>query len=152
MDTFETIAASAFVDKSEGTACTAGASLRGAECCRCVSLAARVPRRTEMARKRKTAEKGSKDDCRGNPGKVAPVIDRNRCEGKEDCAIVCPYDVFEIGTLSPEDRASLSLVGKLKAWANGNRQAFVMKPLECHACNLCVDACPEDALVLAAVR
>jgi NAD-dependent dihydropyrimidine dehydrogenase PreA subunit len=105
-----------------------------------------------MARKRKTAEKGSKDDCRGNPGKVAPVIDRNRCEGKEDCAIVCPYDVFEIGTLSPEDRASLSLVGKLKAWANGNRQAFVVKALECHACNLCVDACPEDALVLAAVR
>ncbi|MBC8341836.1 MAG: hypothetical protein H8E63_09285 [Proteobacteria bacterium] len=47
-----------------------------------------------MARKRKTAEKGSKDDCRGNPGKVIPVIDRN----------------------------------------------------------LCVDACPEDALVLAAVR
>ena len=47
-----------------------------------------------MARKQKNVERGSKDCCRGNPGKVVPVIDRNRC----------------------------------------------------------VDACPEDALVLAAVR
>jgi NAD-dependent dihydropyrimidine dehydrogenase PreA subunit len=96
--------------------------------------------------------KGSKEDCRGNPGKVAPVIERNRCEGKEDCAIVCPYDVFEMGTLSEQDRASLSLLGKVKAWAHGNRQAFIVKLLDCHACNLCVEACPEDALVLAAVR
>jgi len=105
-----------------------------------------------MARKQKNVERGSKDGCRGNPGKVAPVIDRNRCEGEEDCVIVCPYDVLEMGALSTQDRASLSFVGKLKAWVHGNRQAFVVKALECHACNLCVDACPEDALVLAAVR
>ena len=28
--------------------------------------------------------------CPGEPGKVAPVVDRNRCEGKEDCVRVCP--------------------------------------------------------------
>ena len=91
-------------------------------------------------------------DCKGEPGKVAPVVDRNRCEAKDDCVRVCPYDVFEIHDLSKEDKASLSLLGKLKAWAHGNRQAFVVRPGECHACQLCVEACPEDALSLAPVR
>ena len=89
------------------------------------------------------------DTCRGEPGKVAPVVDRNRCEAKEDCVRVCPYDVFEIHPLSKEDRASLSLLGKLKAWAHGNKQAFVVRPEACHACQLCVEACPENAIRLA---
>jgi len=92
------------------------------------------------------------DTCRGEPGKVAPVVDRNRCEAKEDCVRVCPYDVFEIRPLSRSDRATLSLLGKLKAWAHGNRQAFVVRPDACHACQLCVEACPEDALTLAPNR
>jgi len=91
-------------------------------------------------------------DCRGEPGKVAPAVDRNRCEGKEDCLRVCPYDVFEVRVLDAEDRASLSLFGKLKAWAHGNRQAYVVRPQDCHACQLCIEACPEDALRLAPVR
>jgi 4Fe-4S ferredoxin len=91
-------------------------------------------------------------DCRGEPGKVAPAVDRNRCEGKEDCVRVCPYDVFEVRVLDAEDRASLSLFGKLKAWAHGNRQAYVVRPQDCHACQLCIEACPEDALRLAPVR
>ena len=92
------------------------------------------------------------NDCRGEPGKVAPVVDRNRCEGKEDCVRVCPYDVFEIRVLDAADRASLSLMGRLKAWAHGNRQAHVVRPKDCHACQLCIDACPESALRLAPVR
>ena len=48
----------------------------------------------------------NKEDCRGEPGTVAPVVDRNRCEGKEDCLRVCPVDVFEIRTLSPVERSS----------------------------------------------
>ena len=90
--------------------------------------------------------------CKGEPGKVAPVVDRNRCEAKEDCVRVCPYDVFEIRPLSKTDRASLSLLGRVKAWAHGNRQAFVVHPEACHACQLCVQACPEDALRLAPYR
>jgi 4Fe-4S ferredoxin len=88
-------------------------------------------------------------DCRGVPGRVAPVVDRNRCEGKEDCVRVCPYDVFEMGKLTPEERAALSLLGRLKAWAHGNRQARVVRPRDCHACQLCIAACPEQALRLA---
>jgi 4Fe-4S ferredoxin len=90
------------------------------------------------------------DECPGEPGRVAPVVDRNRCEAKEDCVRVCPYDVFEIRPLSAADRRSLSLLGKVKAWAHGNRQAFVVNGDVCHACQICVDACPENAIRLTA--
>ena len=89
------------------------------------------------------------EDCSDIAGRVAPVVDRDRCEGKADCVRVCPFDVFEIGTLSRKQRAELSLFGRLKAWAHKNQQAFVVKPLDCHACQLCVRACPEHALHLA---
>ena len=91
----------------------------------------------------------STESCRGEPGKVAPVVDRNRCEAKAGCVRVCPYGVFEIRLLSEADRRSLSLLGRLKAWAHGNRQAFVARPEACHACRLCIEACPEEALSLA---
>jgi NAD-dependent dihydropyrimidine dehydrogenase PreA subunit len=92
------------------------------------------------------------NECDGNPGKVAPVVDRNRCEAKAQCVQVCPYNVFEIRSLSPEERSGLSLLGRLKAWAHGNRQAFVVHPADCHACQLCIKACPEQALRLVPYR
>lgn len=92
------------------------------------------------------------DECRGEPGKVAPVVDRNRCEAKADCVRVCPYDVFEIRALGAAERASLSLLGRLRAWAHANEQAFVVRPADCHACQRCIEACPENALRLAPVR
>lgn len=91
-------------------------------------------------------------DCRGEAGRIAPVVDRNRCEAKGDCLRVCPYDVFEIRTLSSEERASLSWLGWLKALAHRNRQAYVVRPQDCHACQMCVAACPEHALQMAAYR
>jgi NAD-dependent dihydropyrimidine dehydrogenase PreA subunit len=81
---------------------------------------------------------------------MAPVIDRNRCEGKEDCVRVCPYDVFEVGRLSREDRRGLTLVGRLKAFAHRGRQAFAVRADVCHGCGLCVTACPERAITLRA--
>jgi NAD-dependent dihydropyrimidine dehydrogenase PreA subunit len=84
------------------------------------------------------------------PGTVAPVIDRNRCEAKEDCVRVCPYDVFEVRPLGPAEKATLTVLGRVKAFFHGNRQAFVVKPDECHACQLCVAACPEQAITLRA--
>jgi NAD-dependent dihydropyrimidine dehydrogenase PreA subunit len=81
-------------------------------------------------------------------GLLAPVIDRNRCEGKEDCVRICPYDVFEIGTLPSEERAKLSLKGRLKAFVHGNKQAFAVRAADCHGCGLCVEACPEKAITL----
>lgn len=90
--------------------------------------------------------------CPGEPGKVVPVVDRNRCEAKADCVRVCPYDVFEIRPLTEADRQSLSLRGRITSWAHGNKQAYVVHAEACHACGLCITACPEKALSLAPFR
>lgn len=86
--------------------------------------------------------------CSELSGKVAPVVDRNRCEGSGACVRVCPFKVFEIRILDPQDRSALSVRGKLKAWAHGGSQAYLANPRNCHACRLCIDACPEKALEL----
>jgi len=87
-------------------------------------------------------------DCSGLPGRVVPLIDRNRCEAKSKCVDVCPYHVFELHALAPADRAALSLVGRLKAWAHGGKQAYAVRAQDCHACGRCVVACPEQAIKL----
>jgi NAD-dependent dihydropyrimidine dehydrogenase PreA subunit len=92
-----------------------------------------------------------KSRCQPDAGRVAPVIDRNRCEAKGDCVRVCPFDVFEIGTIGPDERSGLTLVGRLKAFAHRGRQAFAVHADACHACGLCVTACPERAISLAEV-
>ena len=86
--------------------------------------------------------------CSGTSGRVIPVIDRNRCEAKADCVRVCPYGVFSIQKLTTEDRANLSLRGRLKAFFHGAKQAYTPKADQCHACGLCVSACPEGAITL----
>jgi len=86
--------------------------------------------------------------CNQPPGAVTPVIDRTRCEGKEACVAVCPYDVFEIRVLTRDERGLLPFMSRLKAMAHGNRQAFAVRAELCHACGLCVAACPERAIRL----
>jgi 4Fe-4S ferredoxin len=92
-----------------------------------------------------TANAGS---CRQLAGTFAPAINRNKCEGKGPCVPACPYDVLELGVLTKSDRADLSLVGKIKAFAHGGKQAFVVAPDLCAACGLCVQICPEKAITL----
>jgi 4Fe-4S ferredoxin len=87
------------------------------------------------------------DDCK-EAGVLAPAIDRNRCEGKEDCVRVCPYHVFEMGVLSVDERRGLSILGRLKGWAHGYRQSFAAHADQCHSCGQCVSACPEKAIQL----
>lgn len=81
---------------------------------------------------------------------MAPVVDRNRCEGKAECIRVCPYDVFAIRRIGPEERRGLALLGRLKALAHGGRQAFAVRAGACQGCGLCVAACPERAITLRA--
>jgi 4Fe-4S ferredoxin len=87
-------------------------------------------------------------DCKHDAGVFVPVIDRSRCEGKEECVQVCPYSVFEMRQLSDPDKRAMSLGARLKAWAHGSRQAFAVNSQNCHACGLCVSACPERAIKL----
>lgn len=86
--------------------------------------------------------------CRSEAGELSPVVDRERCEGKADCVRVCPYDVFEIRKLTRAERSDLGLRGKIKGFAHGWMQAFVVRADQCHACGLCVSACPEHAIRL----
>ncbi len=95
---------------------------------------------------------GAEPQSKRVAGQVVPLIDRNRCEAKAGCVQVCPFGVFEIRGLEPSDRVALSLIGRLKAWAHGNRQAYVVRPDDCQACRLCVEACPEEAIRLIPAR
>jgi len=91
-----------------------------------------------------------RSECKA-PGVLQPVIDRDRCEGKADCARVCPYDVFELRKLTADERRVLPLLARFKLFVHGGKQAFAVNAPDCHACGLCVQACPEKAIRLAAV-
>lgn len=91
------------------------------------------------------------EPCAPESGQVAPVIDRSRCEAKEDCVRVCPYHVFEVRRLTGDERQSLGWVARAKLVVHGGRQAFAVRAADCHACGLCVKACPEKAIRLTAV-
>ncbi|MNK81914.1 ferredoxin [compost metagenome] len=88
------------------------------------------------------------EKCRAAPLTYQPVVDRNRCEGKDDCVQVCPYGVFEVRRIDPEDFADLSFRGKLKSWVHGKQTAYTPNADKCKACGLCVVACPEKAITL----
>lgn len=86
--------------------------------------------------------------CDERSGRLLPVIDRNRCEAKNDCVVVCPYNVFELRLLTPEERAPFSWIVRFKLWVRGGKQAFAVRGPDCRACGLCVTACPEKAIRL----
>jgi NAD-dependent dihydropyrimidine dehydrogenase PreA subunit len=89
------------------------------------------------------------EQCRAEPGRYVPVIDRARCQGKRDCVEVCPYDVFEVRRIDDADFAALGLLGKLSSMAHGRKTAYTPRASVCQACGLCVVACPEKAIQLA---
>lgn len=89
------------------------------------------------------------EPCTQPPGEFKPVIDRGRCEGKADCVVICPYEVFELAIVPAEDRTGLGFTGKLKGMLHGWKQAYAVNADACRACGLCVAACPEKAIKLA---
>jgi NAD-dependent dihydropyrimidine dehydrogenase PreA subunit len=88
------------------------------------------------------------EKCRAEPGRFIPVIDLNRCEGKRDCVEVCPYDVFEVTRITDADFGALGFLGKAKSLAHKRQAAYAVRADACHACGLCVVACPESAITL----
>lgn len=86
--------------------------------------------------------------CKHAPGVMVPVIDRNRCEGKAACVSVCPKNVFVVAVLPIEQRGGLRLMGRLKGFAHGWKQALTPNAAACEGCAKCVEACPESAIRL----
>jgi NAD-dependent dihydropyrimidine dehydrogenase PreA subunit len=91
------------------------------------------------------------EPCAPEAGRVVPLVDRGRCEAKEDCVRVCPYHVFEVRRLTDAEHQDLGWLARAKLWVHGGRQAFAVWADQCHACALCVTACPEKAISLVAV-
>ncbi len=87
-------------------------------------------------------------ECKQEPGVFIPVVNRERCEGKAECELACPYDVFTIGILPKESRTGLSLTGRMKGYAHGWKQALVTNGVACRECGECVKYCPEKAITL----
>ncbi|HUJ75300.1 MAG TPA: 4Fe-4S dicluster domain-containing protein [bacterium] len=90
--------------------------------------------------------------CSQPPGRLQPLIARQRCEGKHACVDVCPYAVFEVRVLTPQERRDLSWFTRLRVAAHGNRQAFAIRAQDCQACGRCISACPEHAIQLVAAQ
>jgi 4Fe-4S ferredoxin len=88
------------------------------------------------------------ENCRAASGSWIPVIDPSKCEGKEDCVTVCPYSVFELGTLTDAEYDALGYFGKMKARRHDRKTARTPRMDACRACGLCVIACPEEAISL----
>jgi len=86
--------------------------------------------------------------CEPEAGRLIPIIDRSRCDGKQDCVAVCPFDVFAMQRFTALDLATFSVPLRKAHKLVGKWQAFTVRAEACHACNLCVVACPENAIRL----
>lgn len=87
-------------------------------------------------------------NCKYGPGIMVPLINKSKCEAKDKCTAVCPYNVFELRNLTSEDKVGLSFFVKFKIKAHGDKQAFATNSKDCHACSDCIKACPEHAITL----
>ncbi len=73
-------------------------------------------------------------------------VNPNSCDGCGSCAEVCPMGVFELVTISEEERKKLSFPGKLKVRIKGNTKSMVAHPEACIACGKCETLCHERAI------
>ncbi len=106
----------------------------------------------EKARKAANDPKRPGAKCTALAGSIVPVVDRSRCEGKQDCVEVCPYDVFKVRRIDDADFSALSLIGKVKSLVHGRQTVYTPGSGDCRACGLCVVACPEKAIRLVDVK
>jgi NAD-dependent dihydropyrimidine dehydrogenase PreA subunit len=88
------------------------------------------------------------EKCRAAPGSFRPVVNHSRCEGKADCAEVCPYGVFQVRRIDDADFRALGPLSRFKLWVHGKKVAYTPNSDACQACGLCVVACPEHAIRL----
>lgn len=107
-----------------------------------------MSRNPALARKAATHPERPGESCRAEPGTWLPIVDRRRCEGKAACVEVCPYAVFEVQRIADAEYRALGALAKLKLRVHGMKTAYTPNAAACHACGLCVVACPEKAIHL----
>ncbi|HUI47296.1 MAG TPA: ferredoxin family protein [Acidimicrobiia bacterium] len=90
----------------------------------------------------------SGERCNAPAGSWAPIVDHARCEAKHDCLEVCPNDVFEVRRIDDADYRALGRFARLRVAAHRRQTAYAPRAADCHACGLCVVACPEHAITL----
>jgi 4Fe-4S ferredoxin len=111
----------------------------------------REPSSRLWVRKRRRMTTELSVTCKQRPGTVRPVVKLERCEGKADCARVCPENVFEIRRIEAADYRRLGLLHRFKQRMHGMQVAYTPNEDACRACGLCVDACPKHAITLSKV-
>jgi NAD-dependent dihydropyrimidine dehydrogenase PreA subunit len=57
-----------------------------------------------------------------------------------------PLRVFEVRRIESADYKSLGLLAQIHVRLHGMQMAYTPRADQCHACGLCVVACPEDAI------
>jgi NAD-dependent dihydropyrimidine dehydrogenase PreA subunit len=92
------------------------------------------------------------DACKQPSGVIAPSVDFARCEGKAECAVACPENVFDIRRIDTADYQQLRLLPRLRLRVHGMKVAYAARADACRACGLCVSACPEHAITLVRMR
>jgi 4Fe-4S ferredoxin len=91
----------------------------------------------------------STSNCKRESGRVLPIVNLKRCEGKGDCERVCPENVFEVRRIDDADYSSLGALQKFKLRVHGMKVAYTPNADACRSCGLCMAACPERAITLA---
>lgn len=64
-------------------------------------------------------------------GHYRHVLEQTDTPLKGRCAEARPVDVFQMGVMTPAQRASLNIKGKIKGFVHGWKQIQVVKPEAC---------------------
>lgn len=78
-----------------------------------------------------------KSNCDDEGGKFIFIVNFNSCGVKEDCVVVCFFDLFEMWFIIIEDRVMFNLKGKIKIFFD-KRKVYLMDLSRCYVCGVCV--------------
>eukprot|EP00746_Dinoflagellata_sp_MGD_P157228 gnl/MRDRNA2_/MRDRNA2_86144_c0_seq1.p1 gnl/MRDRNA2_/MRDRNA2_86144_c0~~gnl/MRDRNA2_/MRDRNA2_86144_c0_seq1.p1 ORF type:complete len:1430 (+),score=380.90 gnl/MRDRNA2_/MRDRNA2_86144_c0_seq1:498-4292(+) len=80
-----------------------------------------------------------------------PVVDPDKCTQCNKCSAICPHAVIRPFLLSPEEVKQAPSAFDVRKATGGNQYAGLYfriqaSPMDCTGCEVCVHACPDNAL------